>query len=109
MNDMVGAASNRPSIPRIYDVKDQRRMHRDRGMQGRRWLPGAIAHSCDIVAGRTGRVKWEPAAVASDQMARPDHAAHLHLQTFDGRIDKAGGGTREHLLAHHMPRFNGLT
>ena len=48
MRHMIGAAANRAAVPGINDVEDQGRVHGDRGVETRRWLPGAITHPGDI-------------------------------------------------------------
>ena len=72
MDHMVGATPDRPPFPGIYDIKNQRRVDRDRWMESRRRLPGTIAHARGIFPGYAGRIERNLAPVASDQMACAD-------------------------------------
>src|SRR5688572_32494833 len=53
-----------------------RSMRRDRGVQGRGGLPGAIAHAGDFFAECTGAGQRQPAAVAGDGVAPVGVVAH---------------------------------
>jgi len=70
VRDVVGAARDRAIVPRINDVEDQRRVHRDGRVQDpRAGPPGAKAHAGHELPGRAGRVQWDTAPGASDHVA----------------------------------------
>ena len=86
-------AIERP-VPGVDDVEHQRRVHADRRVQRRRRLPGAEAHARDELARRARRVQRHAPPAAGDDVARIDHAAHLHLHPLHRRIDVARGARR---------------
>ena len=105
MGDVIGAAAQRAAAPAVVNVEHQRRMDADRGMQGIRRRPRAIAHARHVFAGVARRMQRQAIAVAGDAVARVVQARDLDLQAFDGAIDVAHRAATARLLAQHVPRF----
>src|ERR1043166_959390 len=83
-------------------------MNADGGMQAIWRLPGPKAHSGHEFPLGAGRMKGQGTSVASNLMARINHALKFDLQPFQRRIDiarRAPGGT---LLTQYMPWFQRL-
>ena len=108
MRDMVNAATDRPARPAVIDVKDQRRVDRQRRVQARCRLPGLEADACHRDLAVVGHLHRHDPAVADDGMALWVEPLGLHLQPFDRGIDEAHRAADRALLAHHMPRFQRL-
>ena len=50
MRDVVSATAQRTRGPCIDEIENERRLHTDRRMQRRRWIPRTKAHAGDIFA-----------------------------------------------------------
>ena len=109
MHHVILAAAERPPDPGVDDVEHQRRVDRDRRVQARRRLPGAVAHAGHelAVASRSGAAA--PSGRCRSRRAGPAvRPATLHLQPLDRRIDVAGGAAGRAFLAEHVPRLERL-
>ena len=51
---MVGATANAAAVPAIHNIKYERRIYTNGGVQGRRWLPGAVTDAVYIYAFGSG-------------------------------------------------------
>ena len=76
---MIRASAHRSSGPRIDNVEDQRRVHRNRRMQARRRLPGPIAHARHELALFAGWMQRHAPPVAGNHIPRIHQPARLHL------------------------------
>ena len=83
-------------------------MDRDRRVQARRRLPGAVADAGDELAVGAGRVQRHAAAVAGDDVPPFGQPLHLHLQPLDRRIDVPRRAAAGGLLAQDVPGLDGL-
>ena len=66
MRDVIDAAADRPLVPGVDDVEDERRVHRNRRVQAARRLPGPIADAGDELAARARRMQRHSPAVARE-------------------------------------------
>ena len=106
MRDVVSAPAKGALHPGVEQVKHQRRMDRNGRMEARRRLPRAEADASHELPLHAGRMQRHLAAIAGDDVASIDQAAHLHLEALDRRIDVAGRSRRGRLLAQNMPRLD---
>ena len=63
MRNVISAASYRPRVPSVHNVKGERPVHANGRMQAFRWLPGAEADAGDVFALGAGRVQRYSAPV----------------------------------------------
>ena len=105
MGDVVCAATDRPAVPGIVDVEDERRVDADGGMQRIGRLPGAISHAGNIFSGGSRGTQRQAPAVAGDGMALVVQPRDLDLQPFDRGIDITHRAAATRLLTQHMPGF----
>src|SRR5215467_6528202 len=89
MLHMIGAAANRTAVPGINDVEDQWRVHGDRWVETRRWLPGAIAHTGNVFMLYAGGMQRQAPPMTGHNVACIRQATDLDLQTFNRRIHVA--------------------
>ena len=105
---MVSAAADGTSGPRIHDVEDQGRVHRDGRVQTTRRLPGAIADSSHPLALRPREVQRQAAAIAGDYVTVIGQSDNFHLHALDRRVHEAGGASSGRLFSQHVPRLGRL-
>jgi hypothetical protein len=108
MRYVIRTAAKRTAIGNIDNVKYQRRVHWNRGMQAARRLPGPISHAANKLSAGSRRLQWQSPAVAQHRMTLSSKAANANLQSFDGRIDISRRAARSRLLTQHIPGLNGL-
>src|SRR5262245_37922015 len=77
MRDVVDASAKRTVIPRVNEVEDKRRVHRDRWMQTVRGLPRSIPDAGDKLAWPSGRMQRHTPSVARHDMPRVGQSTHL--------------------------------
>ena len=61
---VVGASTERPAVPGIHQIEDERRMHADGGLQTLGRLPGPVADPAHLIARGARRMQGDPPAVA---------------------------------------------
>ncbi len=103
--DEILAAAERPSGPRVVNVKGQRRIHANGRVQRLRRLPRAVADARDELARRAGRVHRHEAAVAGHDVPALDGVVDLDLKLLHRRVDVADRAAGRAFLAEDVPRL----
>ena len=104
---VVGAASERASVPQVDEIEHEGSVDPDGRVQGRRRLPGPVAHPGDVCARRARGMQRDRHAVAGHDVAVGGEPVDAHLEPLDGRVDVAGSARGAHLFAEHRPRLDG--
>src|SRR5450631_2314787 len=68
-SNMVSALANQAISPAIDKVEDERRMHRNRGVQGRRQAARTIPYACDRGPGFVVELKRHTAPITGNDIA----------------------------------------
>ena len=79
MRHMIGAATKRAAVPGIYDVKDQGRVHGNRGVETRGWLPGAITYASDVFVLYASGMQGQASAMTGYDVAHVRQATDFDL------------------------------
>ncbi len=106
--DVVGAAAERPPVPAVDEIEHEGGVDPDGRVQGRRRLPGPVAHAGDVSSRRSGRCAAGRARrCRSRRGASAVSPSTLDLEPLDRRVDVARGAVERHLFAQDVPRLDG--
>src|SRR5262249_590512 len=86
-------------------IKHERRMHPNSGMQAHRRLPRSVPDARDEFPVGSSEMQRHTATVASQGKSIADHAARFDLQPFQGTVDITHRAARSRFLGQHMPRL----
>ena len=109
MRHVIGATSQCAFVAKIHDVKDQRCMNRNSGMQTARRLPRSIADATHELAGYTSGFQRKTSTITCHCVALTQQTGHSNLQAFHGRIDIPRGAACSGFFTQHVPGFYRLT
>ena len=82
MRDMVLAAAQGAVHPGVHNIKGQRRMHTDGGMQGGRRIPGFVAHTRHVFSNPACALQGQGLAVDRDDVAVVVQSGHAHFNAL---------------------------
>jgi hypothetical protein len=107
MRRVVRAPAEGTAVPAVHNVKRERRLDSDGGMQTFRGVPGTEADARDKFAAGPGGMKGHGFAIAKHRVARIGKAFDLDLQPVERRIDITHRAGRPR-LTEHRPGFECL-
>src|SRR5688572_11627475 len=89
MCDVISAPAQRAAVPGVEELKDQRRMNSDRGLEALRRLPCAIANAGNTLPIRACGMQGHSMTVACDDESIASETARLDLHPLERTIHVA--------------------
>src|SRR5215831_6846199 len=105
---MIAAAADGTPRPGVDDIKGERHVRLQHGVEASRRRPGAEAHTRNSLPLACGLVEGKPVAVARHRVAVHARAHDGDLGALEGGIDGPRGSTLPALLTEHEPGFERL-
>ena len=105
MRHVISASTDGTLVPRVVEIKGQRRMGTNRGLQAHRRLPCAVSNTGHRLALGARGMHGQASPVHGQGKAFSDEPLRLDLNTLKRAVHIADSPAAARLFTQHMPGF----